>query len=401
MKKKLVVYGGGSSAHTLIPLLSKANFEVSVLTSRPSEWGSVLHLEYRTPTGSVLQRFEGPVDRVTDKAELCIPTADYIVLCMPVHKYRIALHSIAPYISKEKNVCVGTIYGQGGFNWMVDEIKDKFHLPKVVTFAFGLIPWICRITKYGHSGVIYGPKVVNAAVVSPRHYFKQIDEELLEPICYDWFHVGKVEQLENFISITMAVDNQIIHPSRCYALYHKYGSTWDKLEDVPMFYKDYDDFSAECLQALDDDYSKIRQKIRCLYPNKDFHYMLNYMDLEHYTYHSKSTDIVDSFVNSPTLQAIGTPVVAIDSGEIELDKNCRFFMDDIYYGIAIAKWIAQLLDINVPMIDKILHWVQELRHERIISDDNKLLLDSIDLAAPMKTGIPFVYGKTTIDELVD
>ena len=368
MKKKLVVYGGGSSAHTLIPLLSKTGFEISVLTSKPQEWNKSLHLEYRTPQGNVLQTFEGHIDLVTNKSDLCIPTADYIILCMPVHKYRIALHAIAPYINEEKNVFIGTVYGQGGFNWMVDEIKDNFHLPHVVTFAFGLIPWICRITKYGHSGVTYGPKTVNAAVVSPRHYFKQIDEELLEPICYDWFGVGKVEQLDNFISITLAVDNQIIHPSRCYALYQKYGSTWSKLEDVPMFYKDYDEFSAQCLQALDNDYSKIRQHIIQMFPNKDFHYMLNYLDLEHYTYHSKSTDIVDSFVNSPTLQAIGTPVVADDNGEFELDKNCRFFMDDIYYGIVIAKWVAQLLEVEVPMVDKILCWAQELRYERIISE---------------------------------
>ena len=129
--------------------------------------------------------------------------------------------------------------------------------------------------------------------------------------------------------------------------------------------------------------------------------MLNYLDLEHYTYNSSSTDIVDSFVNSPTLQAIHTPVIRDNEGFYIIDKDGRFFMDDIYYGIAIVKWMAELLCIDVPTIDKLLHWAQELRGEQIISEDNHLLLNSTDLSAPMKSGVPYFYGKRTITDIVD
>ena len=40
MKKQLVVCGGGSSAHTLIPMLADSVFEVSIFTSRPDKWAS-------------------------------------------------------------------------------------------------------------------------------------------------------------------------------------------------------------------------------------------------------------------------------------------------------------------------------------------------------------------------
>lgn len=401
MKKQLVIVGGGSSAHALIPLLSKANFDISILTSRPKNWSHTIELEYQNPKGDVLKIFKGRVTIITNNPEDCVPQADYIILCMPVHKYRVALHHIAPYINKDKRVIMGTVYGQGGFNWMVEEIQKQYNLDKLIMFAFGLIPWICRTKQYGHVGITYGVKSRNAAMVYPKEFFTQIDKELFEPICYNWFKIGKVEQLENFISITLSVDNQIIHPTRCYAIYQETGGSWKRVEDVPMFYKDYDAFSAQCLAELDGDYSKVRDKIKQLYPNRDFHYMLDYLALEHYTYNSTSADIVDSFVNSPTLQAIGTPVVVDDNGYVELDKNGRFFMDDIYYGIAIVKWIAELLKIEVPMIDKVLHWVQDLRDEQIISKDNKLLLNSIDLCAPMKSGIPYFYGKTTVDDVVD
>ena len=144
MKKQLVIVGGGNSAHTIIPFLSKANFDVSILTSRPHDWSDTIELEYQNTKGEVLDTFTGKIAKITNNPEECIPSADYIILCMPVHKYRVALHHVAPYINREKHVVVGTVYGQGGFNWMIEEIQQKYHLTQLVYFAFGLIPWICR-----------------------------------------------------------------------------------------------------------------------------------------------------------------------------------------------------------------------------------------------------------------
>lgn len=401
MRKKIIIVGGGSSAHAIIPLLSMSDLDVSILTSRPADWSHTIVLEHQDTNGEIIQKYEGHLVNICDKPEVCIPQADYIILCMPVHKYRVSLHNIAPYVNREKEVVIGTVYGQGGFNWMVEEIQQKYNLSNLIYFAFGLIPWICRTKQYGKIGVTYGFKMRNAAAVYPHEHFQKINEELFQFLCNRKLGIGAVEQLSNFISITLSVDNQIIHPTRCYGINHINGSSWQKVEDVPLFYKDYDGFSAQCLESLDDDYSKIRNQIKVRYPQKDFHYMLNYLDLEHYTYNSSSVDIVDSFVNSPTLQRIKTPVVVNDLGEVEIDKNCRFFMDDIYYGVAITKWIAELFRIDTPMIDKILHWAQRIRNEKIISNENKLILNSIDLCAPMKSGVPFYYGKTTVEEIVD
>ena len=181
MKKQLVVCGGGSSAHTLIPFLKDSVFEVSILTSKPEQWHSTVKLEYHDPSGKVLERYEGPLKNASNNPKELIPTADYIVLCMPVHKYRTCLQEIAPFINSDKTVCVGALYGQAGFNWMVDEIKRQYQLKNVVTFSFGLLPWICRIIEYGHIGVTYGGKAVNYAACYPQSFFyAYVDEELLK-----------------------------------------------------------------------------------------------------------------------------------------------------------------------------------------------------------------------------
>lgn len=399
--KKLVVCGGGSSAHTLIPLLKDSGFEVSIYTTRPEQWSPDVKLEWHDTSGHVLGNYEGSLKKASHNPSELFPDADYVVFCMPVHKYRVALYEIAPFLNKDKNVFVGTIYGQGGWNWMVNEIKKEFHLNNLVTFAFGLIPWICRIMEYGHKGVTYGCKSVNYAAVYPNHFFNQVNEELLEKICFRWFGKGHVVQSDNFISLTLSVDNQIIHTSRCLGLYKVHGRTWKKREDVPWFYRDYDDVSAQLLADLDADYSCIRNAIKKLHPEKDFSYMLDYLALERFSYQSHNTDVKESFVNSQTLVSIQTPVVQNKDGLWEVDRNHRFFLDDIYYGNMIAKWMAEQLDIKTPTIDDILQWAQKVLGEPFLDDNNHLLLNSACLNKLFKTGVPTVYGFKSIEDCID
>lgn len=168
-----------------------------------------------------------------------------------------------------------------------------------------------------------------------------------------------------------------------------------------MFYRDYDDVSAKLLADLDSDYSKIRERIKAMHPEKNFKHMLDYLALERFSYQSQNTDVKESFVTSQTLVSIATPTIQNENGLWEIDHNHRFFLDDIYYGNCIAKWMAEQLGVETPTIDEILHWAQMVRGERIIGDDNRLLLNSPDLTKPLKCGIPSVYGFTNIEDCID
>lgn len=387
MKKKVSIIGGGSSAHTLIPLLSKANYEINLLISRPESWKKKIRLEYQSETGEVKEIFEGDLDIVSNDPTTVLTNSDFIILCMPVSQYKIALNRIAPFIDNKKKVYLGTIYGQGGFNWMVDEIKEKYSLNRIVTFAIGLIPWICRIKKYGEIGITYGPKAKNIAAVYPLEEFDEIEDTFFNDICCRWFHKGEFYQSKNFISLILSVDNQIIHPSRMYGLYLENPGNWDTKEDVPFFYKDFDDISAEILKKVDDDYSKIREKIKKDNPSTDFKYMLDYLSLERFSYDSCNENIKTSFTSSKTLRLIETPVVKNRDNKWELNKNHRFFMDDIFYGLCIAKGFAENFSLKVPMIDEILEWAQKILEISLIKSGNlrkDCTLKDIEVGTPEK-----------------
>ena len=396
----ITVVGGGSSAHVLIPFISNTFKAVNLLTRRPELWSREVRAKYKGPEGEIRGEYSGQITLASSLPEDVIPQADIIILCLPVSKYRPVLHRIAPHISQERDVFLGTIYGQGGFNWMFQEVKSRFELLHTTYFAIGLIPWICRTVQYGQEGVTFGPKSVNVVAVSPRNRFSYLNEVFLRASCECVFGKGGFLLADNFFSLTLSVDNQIIHPSRCLGLYLSSGGSWDKKEDVPLFYRDYDKLSADLLKELDADYSVLRESVKSKYSNTLFTYMLDYLALERLSYGSCNSDILASFVASQTLGAIRTPVVRAPGGRWVLDKSSRFFSDDIYYGLCIAKWIAEKLNVEVPTIDRILGWAQSLLNDEILCQ-RRLVEKNEDTGGKFKTGVPSVYGFTTVDDIID
>lgn len=197
----------------------------------------------------------------------------------------------------------------------------------------------------------------------------------------------------------MSVDNQIVHPGRCYGLWKRYDGKWATAEDIPFFYKDFDDVSAECMQLLDADYTKVRDAVRAKFPDRDFKYMLDYFTLEQVSHTSKHVNIKDSMKNSEQLALIKTPTVQLEDGTYGLNTDMRFFKDDIPYGVLITRWIGQELGAKTPFIDEIIQWAGSIRDEHFLKDgkvDLDYCLSSID-----KTGIPPAYGINNVEDILD
>lgn len=161
------IVGGGNSAHVLIPFLTEAGHHVNLLTRRPADWHEVIYAEDTDGhTGIVKHTHAGRLEKKSSDPADVVPDADIIMLCLPVHQYRPALDRIAPYLNRDKQVFVGTMYGQAGFNWMVHAMEHENDLDNIVTFAIGSIPWICRTQEYGKRASMFGGKDLNLVAVS-------------------------------------------------------------------------------------------------------------------------------------------------------------------------------------------------------------------------------------------
>ena len=210
--QRVTIVGGGASAHVLIPFLSGAGHSVQLLTRRPDRWSEEIRLELQTIDEEVERVFNGNLARVSAEPGEVIPSSDVVILCMPVCRYREALRQLAPHLARDREVAIGTIYGQAGFNWMTGEIEREHGLENLTTFAIGLIPWICRVREYGSVGVTYGCKAVNLVAVSPRDRFPALNTRFFHDVCARWFGRGAFELADSFLSITLSV-GQPDHPS--------------------------------------------------------------------------------------------------------------------------------------------------------------------------------------------
>lgn len=396
------IVGGGSSAHVLVPFLSENGHQVHLLTRRPADWNEVIKCEVHNKNGSISTHV-GKLSRASDKAEDVIPEADIIICCMPVHQYRPALHRLAPFINRNKTVYVGTIYGQGAFNLMVHEIEKLHNLNNVATYAIGQIPWICRTQEYGARVANYGGKDVNVVAVSPKEEFHRLDRLLLQDLSAKPMGKGTFRLASSFLDLTLSVDNQIIHPARCYGLWlaSDHGK-WPSLDKVPFFYRDFDERSASILSRLDQEYEVVREGVRKRFPKRDFKYMLSYLELERLNHTSGNVDILKSLKDSQQLRQIQTPTVPGPDGvSRHLDTSFRFFTDDISYGLLIAKWIAEKLDIATPCIDEVIVWAQNVRGEYFLSRegyvDTKWCLEQ----GKHYTGLPESYGISKLEDMLD
>ena len=92
----VTIVGGGASAHVLVPFLSGAGYEVRLLTRRPQDWSADIGLRLLSADTEVLRTFHGSLTRVSSDPAEVVPQSDFVVLCMPVHTYRLALDALAP-----------------------------------------------------------------------------------------------------------------------------------------------------------------------------------------------------------------------------------------------------------------------------------------------------------------
>lgn len=371
----IAIIGGGSSAHILAALLGKQSYGVRILSSRPHEWQNQIELQ----AGS--EKIYGQIQGASNNPRDVLADADVAILCMPVHQYNAAIMRIMPVLAQNPKCIIGTVYGQGGFDWMVKSFAKKLNIETPRHFAIGLLPWIARTISYGNSAISYGPKFRNGVACSDDETFEILATKLLKDFSYNYWGTGLFERIPNFLTVTLTVDNQIIHPSRCYALAAN-GNRWESNDDIPYFYRDWDDNSAEILRGIDSDYANVRQAIIKQFPDLQSPYNLDYLDLEHWSYGSYNPDIKASFVNSSTLKFIKPPTIQ-ENGEYVLDVDHRFFKDDFACGLEICEWFATEFCVDVPNVKKLIDW-----YRKEIQPRQSMVVES---------GIPPLYGLTLND----
>ncbi len=375
---RVAIIGGGSTAHLLGALLTHHGHNVRVLTSRPLYWQHELLLR------AGHENIMGRIDVASADPEVVIEGAQVAFLCMPVHQYINSLKVIMPALAKNPECIVGPMYGQGGFDWMIKYEAKRLNVPVPRHFVIGLLPWITRTINYGHESVYYGSNVRNTIATSSPDVFDYLSNRVLDDLGYTQWGCGKFEYVPNILTLTLTVDNQIIHPSRCYTLWTS-GLGWETQGEVPYFYRDWDERSSQCLAGVDEDYVRVRATLFRHNPTLESVYNLDWLALQDWTYAEKNTGITSFFRDAESLRYIHTPVMRTQDNKLKLDVEHRFFKDDFAFGLEICAWLADQMKCDVPHISCLIDW-----YRKEISPLQK---------AAVCSGVPSSYGMR-LEELI-
>ena len=372
---KICICGGGNIAHVLVGLLGgRADLEIRLLTRQPALWMDAVKepIKVVDESGRVTT---GCPATVSSNPEQVIPGADFIFLALPAYARSAVLQQIAAHISAK--AWIGSFPGIGGFDWMTGKHLD-IEGKDITVFGSQRVPYISRIIRYGKE--VFGSPKKEGIVIAVRPK-KNRDASL---ILLRQILGMEVQPLNNFLEITLATSNPVLHPARMYALFCDYeaGRLWDR---KILFYEEWNLAASEMLVRMDREVHEVIGRIP--------------LDLSgvrplltHYGVHN-AQQLTDKISGIPAFKNIPAPMVE-SGGGFKPDFDSRYFTEDIPFGLLIIKGVAVIAGVETPAIDTVLTWAQRMMGKEYLVAG---ALTGKDVA---ETPIPQNWGLHSMEELV-
>lgn len=321
---RVCICGGGSLGLVTAGVLARQDgVEVNLLTSKPTLWSH--QIEVSDLNGRL---YKGCLHIISDKAKEVVLESEIILLCVPGFLIEKTLREIAPYITTQ---AVGSIVSSTGFFFRAHEIFDN--MPAL--FGFQRVPFIARVTEYGHSAQLLGYKkqLYMAIENLPQTFVEQWSKWLETP----------VRALSSYLEASLTNSNPLLHPARLYGLWHDWheGITYPT---QAKFYAEWDEYSAEQYIAMDTEFLALCKIVGVSVPSV----------LEYY----ESGDALSLARKLQSIQAfrdIDAPMKKTEQGWMP-DFQSRYFTEDFPYGLQLVKDLAVKNNLETPHIDRILSW---------------------------------------------
>ena len=321
--KSICICGGGALGLVVASVLANTRqLSVRMLTTRPQKWSC--NIEAIDNEGKV---YNGTIEKISDNPAEVVPQSDIVLLCLPGFLIEETLQKIKPYVTSQ---AIGSIVSSTGFFFRAHEIFSG----STSLFGFQRVPYIARVTEYGHRAALLG-------------YKKQLymaTENLSDNFEYEWSEwlQTPVAHLNNYLEASLSNSNPLLHPARLYGMWHNWnGEVYSTQE---LFYASWDTFSSEIYIAMDNEFQQLCNKLKVVVTPV----------LEYY----ESTDAISLARKLNSIEAfrsILAPMVQTDNGW-KPDLHSRYFTEDFPYGLQIIKDLAEKNKIETPTIDMVLAW---------------------------------------------
>eukprot|EP01135_Chromosphaera_perkinsii_P000650 Nk52_evm17s147 gene=Nk52_evmTU17s147 len=382
------VVGGGNAAHAMIALFGSrgitatwwAPFQDEAERLRKNMEGtSGITGDFAKechPSGNVV----GAPSVVSKDPKDVVPQADVIILPLPSFAYAQVLEDLKPHLRKGQYV--GVTPGQGGFDWTARIVLgDKFN--DIVIFSIQPMPFNCRITEFGKGVHVQTLKKNYKIGVIPNTDPDVIQRALKINVT---LFGGSADYCGHFINCSLYPMNAIIHPQRIYRLLAISG--WQPgqvLKENPLFYEEMDVESTDLMEQVNKELIAAAKALDAKRP--DMHVEVPMiLDFLSFAYDFPADNLKTFFSENPAYAGFRSPYKAVEGGFVP-DFTNRYFTEDIPLGLCLYKGVADLVDVETPMMDKVITYMQGHMGKEYVKDGKLIGKDVGETTAPQRFGL--------------
>lgn len=378
-KQNVVLCGGSGGNHVLAADLgSRDNYNVSLITNNPTKWSKDIVIINETrfkyplldlpffPKKQI--KYSGKINDIVswDNPKKILNDADTIIITAPVSSHRDILEKILPSLKNDKPVILGSIFAQGGFDWIVRDIIEKknLKLDNVSFFGFKRYPFACKPVEYGKEVDLWGRFPYSLVAMEPG---KNTSEKSIEDTLKDIFKMPLVK-LPSFLYPTMNFSNQILHPTISEIVFQKQKY----FDEIPKFYTMSTPESTKLSLKYMREFASIGTAIRDNPKSSIF----KEASSDYFFYNQKTIrrlierifgsniweNLSDNLINklakpanflfhyaNERWQHAPTPMIKTEKGFTPNFQH-RFWLDDIPHGLCVLYGMAEILNVDTKTI---------------------------------------------------
>lgn len=342
---KIGVIGGGNLGSVLAVKFSLKN-EVTLYTNLTDKVD--LYQKNMTVFNEEHNKYyEGKIERITCDLKELVDNSEYIFITFPSFLFQTLAKELLPMLKKGQHLVF--IPGSGGA-----ELAFKDALKKGVTIT-GLqrVHSVARIIEFGklvkESGVRSSLRIASIPSSFNSEAAKNISS----------FYEIPVEELDNYLNITLINSNPILHTSRLYSIYKDYPDKVKEYDSLPLFYEEWDLESGELLVKMDAELFKILDKLEEHgLPVKQISRIVHHYDSEDAVGLTKKLRSIES------LKHLATPSIQKENGKFIPDFSSRYFTADFPYGLDILRAFAKTMGVSTPNMDRVSKWYRDVSKDQ-------------------------------------
>jgi len=383
----LAICGGGNAGHALAVVASK-NFDGDIVWLAGSEEKAellrrgVFSNDGLTSTG-VITGSADKVRNVSSKPAEVIPAADIVMIAVPAFAHATILNKISPYL--KDTALVGSLPARGGFEFeATDCVSHVDSIGGRRIFGLQTLPWSTRVQQPG--------KIVNFGALKAKVLMATLPSEQAPEVAAQLSQIigTQIVPTENFLNMTLGNPGQIVHAGIMYGLF----ATWDgqsySEDNIPYFYADVSDQIGAFVELLSTEVLAVAKEVEAKSAGVlDLSGVLSIHEWLRISYPTQTNDsrtVATCFRTGP-LQARKAPMLEVCKGSFAPNFQYRYLSEDVPFGLAVVKAVAQIASVETPAIDKVLSWTQDKLSKRYLINGKMDGPDARELPIPQNSGI--------------